>query len=532
MSTHYKWYPGSEEVIVPWNARYAFPSQANKAVKTTPRIPPKNGATFAPGNTIRFELPAQGYINSANTTLSFDVILTGYNLGNGVQKGAAWFQNNIQSCFNRVRLLYGATPLEDIINYNQIVRNLTEWTSSANNVLDQTSVTEGIGRSVALPACVAISGGATFATAASHARLSYIQSVMSKGVALTDTTGYVTPTVGPTANSSVRRYQVQLALGTLTQGKLLPAKFMASQLAIEITLEQPVGCMITRLNWGNVGGGTDPGTPTYAITNLNLIPEILEFDSSYDAMFLKGLQEGGVPIKFNTWHTFQFTQGSSTIGNYQIQERSRSIKSIFTVARAATQRFIDDAGATFSGLADNSVLNYYQYRIGGRYFPAAPVICSNYQTSAGTPNGATEAFIELQKALNTLGDYRLSTSVNAGTWGAITKSYGGGSAVDPYFVQDSDGTAATYKSIENGDISVAVNLLQASPLANSCFCMAINLETSNGAEISGLNAEEQSDISLMCQWSAAPSRSMVIESYVLFDSMIILRPNNVLELIQ
>lgn len=520
MSTHYKWYPGSEEVIVPWNARYAFPSQANKAIKTTPRIPPKNGATFAPGNTIRFELPAQGYINSANTTLSFDVILTGYGYGaEGSKRGLAYFQNNIQSIFNRVRLLYGATPLEDMINYNQIVRNLTEWTSSSNTVFDQSSVTEGVGRN-----CITCLSGIN--CQAVNSRIAYIQSVCNPTVS----TSKVVPTVGPTANSAVRRYQVQLALGTLTQGKLLPAKFMASQLAIEITLEQPVGCIIGFPEF--VAGGTDVTLPTFSVTNLNIIPEILEFDSSYDAMFLKGLQEGGVPIKFNTWHTFQFTQGASTIGNYQIQERSRSIKSIFTVVRAAIQAFPNDAGATLSGLGNDAVLNYYQYRIGGRYFPAAPVICSNYQTSPGTPNGATEAFIELQKALNTLGDYRLSTAVNAMTWGDKYRD-GGNGIIQPSSVQESDGyyTVSTQVTgqvvVTNGSVNYG-----SSPTSNGCFCMAINLETSNGAEISGLNAEEQSDISLMCQWSAAPVRSMVVESYVLFDSMIILRPNNVLELIQ
>lgn len=27
MSAHYKWYPASEEVTIPWNARYSFPTQ-------------------------------------------------------------------------------------------------------------------------------------------------------------------------------------------------------------------------------------------------------------------------------------------------------------------------------------------------------------------------------------------------------------------------------------------------------------------------------------------------------------------------
>ena len=520
MATHYKWYPGSEEVIVPWNARYAFPSQANKAVKTTPRIPPKNGANFTPGNTIRFELPAQGYVNTSNTTLSFDVILTGHGLGSGIAKGYAFFQNNIQSIFNRVRLLYGATPLEDIINYNQVVRNLTEWTSSSNTIMDQTSVCEGIGRTCPTP----VTGGNTNAY---HARAVYIQSVA--GITANDSQAVSIPTVGPTENSSVRRYQVQLALGILTQGKLLPSKFMASQLAIEITLEQPEGCIIGLPKY--IADGTAASNPTFSVTNLNLIPEILEFDSSYDAMFLKGLQEGGVPIKFNTWHTFQFNQGQTTIGNYQIQERSRSIKSIFTVVRSSEKTFASDAGATLSGIAANGVLNYYQYRIGGRYFPAAPVICSNYQTAAGTPNGATEAFIELQKALNTLGDYRLSTAVNAITWGDKYRD-AGNNILAPVSVQESDGLYGLFPGTSDAGTSGSMPTYMASAVGNGCFCMAINLETSNGAEISGLNAEEQSDISLMCQWSIAPVRSMVVESYVLFDSMIILRPNNVLELIQ
>lgn len=34
----------------------------------TPRIPPKNGSTFTPGQVIRLEFPAQGYVNPLNTT--------------------------------------------------------------------------------------------------------------------------------------------------------------------------------------------------------------------------------------------------------------------------------------------------------------------------------------------------------------------------------------------------------------------------------------------------------------------------------
>lgn len=67
---------------------------------------------------------------------------------------------------------------------------------------------------------------------------------------------------------------------------------MASQLAIEITLAD-AGTAI--LAWP---GGATGGTPSYTLTSVNLIPEVLEFDAKYDEMFLAGLREGGVPLKF------------------------------------------------------------------------------------------------------------------------------------------------------------------------------------------------------------------------------------------
>ena len=49
-----------------------------------------------------------GYVNPLNTTLEFDVTFANWQ----TTQGSIRMQNNIQSAFNRVRLLYGATPLE------------------------------------------------------------------------------------------------------------------------------------------------------------------------------------------------------------------------------------------------------------------------------------------------------------------------------------------------------------------------------------------------------------------------------------
>lgn len=369
MASHFKWYPDSDEVVVPWNARYKFPSLSSKAEKMTPRIPPKNGSSFAPGQVIRLEFPAQGYINALNTTLEFDATLYGYA---AATVGTVRFQNNIQSCFQRVRLLYGSTPLEDIINYHHIVRMLTETTATnQNGTMDQTSIAEGIG------GIITDTDGDGTHFGLCNVRQKYIQGITTAAGTDAAAPAHFTggASFGPVGSSETpagvsgngttpvtRRYQVNLALGLLTQDKLIPTKFMASQLAIEITLAQPAECIFS-----STGAGTVTATPTYAIGNVNLIPEILNFDSSYDALFLQGLAEGGVPLKFSSWHTYIGSTKSSTI-NFQIQERSRSVKALFACQKVASADFQSDYGAChFDTSSDGqSTLQSYQYRIGGR----------------------------------------------------------------------------------------------------------------------------------------------------------------------
>jgi hypothetical protein len=484
-------------------------------------------------------------------------------------------------------LLYGATPIEDIIGYNQIVRSVTEWTgASTENTICQTSINEGIGGYVAGRSGSLSSTAADNATAVTrnaslpglvNVRQAYIQGVSSHISANTAASagsqtgaGFgtvpagtltVAPAIGAgatqadllTTTEPVKRYTVQFALGLFNQPKLIPTKFMASQLAIEITLANPSECLIatsaaSAATTVNIAGiGTPISTCSYQVTNINLIPEILEFDASYDEMFLKGLMNGGVPIKFSTWNNYKSTAASTSV-NIQIQERARSVKSIFALQRRDTGNLGTDGGATFfctgtTGTAGANTLQEYQYRIGGRYFPASPV--QNATDVGGSiSNGGGESWIELSKALNTLGDARLATPCNVLKW-----------AVPPMSITwAADATVFTtlpefdyrYQVVRWKNGSPIVFPVEgfladgATPGGNafsgnqgsSCFAMAIDLETSNGGEISGLNAEEQSDITLIARWNVAQSASMVYDIYTYIDSMIVLRENNVLELIQ
>ena len=372
-------------------------------------------------------------MNPCNTFLEFDVTLQGY-LGTGSetqtvtgstlaaanpnltgsatgqqQSQVVRFENNIASIFQRIRLLYGATPLEDLIDSNIIVRELTEWTSGGST-LDQNSLREGIGGVVfnEISNQVLSAGSSPVANSAASApiyntvggmvnvRQAYIQGIDTRqNITLTGSTQIIGQGYGVVPNQSAgqstlsgdiytvtttegansygymyktvctRRYQIQFPLGLFTQGKLIPTKYMASQLAIELTLAPEAQCIYVE----KAPTSTAVTSPTYQVSNVNLIPEILQFDSSYDAMFLRGLREGGVPIKFSSWHTFSYPAGTTSL-QMLIQERSRSVKSLFAAQRRSTPSLTSDSGATFFDTASfgtSSTLQSYQYRIGGRF---------------------------------------------------------------------------------------------------------------------------------------------------------------------
>ncbi len=227
---------------------------------------------------------------------------------------------------------------------------------------------------------------------------------------------------------------------------------------------------------------------------------------------------------------------------------------MFCVQRRATASFSTDSHATQFATTSGDLntgavtLQSYQFRIGGRYYPGQPVQCST-QIGSSTSNGGCEPYLELQKALNIVGDYRLSTSVNASRW-AVQPGYAAGPSGTGALVSTPPSTLTAqaaiygeydyrdailgywtdgrpiYSSIISGTNSFCSNV------GSACFAAAIDLETSNGIEISGLNAEEQSDISLIMNFSGAQSNSFVFDVYSYYDAMIILRENNVLELIQ
>jgi hypothetical protein len=138
--------------------------------------------------------------------------------------------------------------------------------------------------------------------------------------------------------------------------------------------------------------------------------------------------------------------------------------------------------------------------------------------------------------LNILGDYRLSSSCNTLKW-AIPPQVSARQQVNGMLTSwnemDYSNSLVGYTPKGNPivDVTTRTELDGNSFSGNQgsgCFAMATDLQTSNGIEISGLNAEEQSDISLLVNWSAPQASNCNLEVYTYYDAMIVLRENNVL----
>lgn len=584
MATHFRFHPSEAKDQVPFNAQYTYPSQSAKSQKRVMKIPPLNGNEFRPGQIIKLQFPSEGYLDGPNTTLAFDVDLI-YDCTDG-DFSYVRFQNNIQSIFRRVRLMYGSTPIEDIPDYNVIVRALSEWTSSSKT-FDQTSINLGYGGVTHQGTITNTEPGAQqggLVSRSCHVRQSYIHGKDNTCQDPVITTGTVTNYgnnygTGSVPNAAVgsqqevdlldgmnnrihpnytkgnphRRYQIHLMLGMFQQRKLIPLKFMASQFHIEIELEQPRSCMYYRpsVTWssqpaGVSGVGTPGSAPTYVLKNVQMITQTFEFGSLYDATFIKQLVETGVPIKFATWNSYKFNHSGAPYVSLQIPERSKSVKSIFVMQRRDPETFGTDSGACFfdtaTGQIDGaSTLQDYQFKVGGKYYPEEPIKCSTL-VGGNVPNSGCEAFIELKKCLNVVGNYFLSTENNTLTWACVAGNndaqLGLTHDILPEFDYDHEvlrfkhtgAPVLNIKKYPGGDGNSGGPITGSVPSA--MFAMSVNLETTKGLDISGLDAENAATIELIARYAKPQQSGFSFNVFTYIDSLFVLKDNNEVQITQ
>lgn len=512
----------SADLQIPDVAIYNMPAYAANKIKRCPRIFPKNGGQpYKARDTILFELPAQGYLNPQNTTIAFDVYLGTYDQQGNTDTGQYFTKlaPYVGSMFKRIRIKYGASYLENIDDAGYLFRQLAEIedhnvSASQDNMASPFTSQAGTG-------------------------FNYDWLMGSHGVWKSGANFPIFFPCEYTTNGriyAVRRYQIHLQLGLLQQKKLIPLAFMASQFAIEIELADDREVIMSTPSFNNVANSTT-GTPTYFLDNVTLHPELLEFDARFDDLFFKeGILKGGVPLQFSTWNTYTFpvTGNNMTI---TIPEKSRSLKNILVFMKAQVANFPTDYGASF-GDFNAAIIDSFQFRIGNMYYPASPIMNT---TISGYRTGSVEPLQEFLKTLNKTND-RL-TNISNSRWNFPSCQYSYYTASANIGLPTILGAAERrlnygkqYTSSVTGVIDSTWTITGAAApdltngIGSSFFCFAINLESSNGAEISGLNAEEQSDITLNIKWSGnIPEGLLELAAYCQVDQALLIKDNNRVE---
>jgi hypothetical protein len=524
----FNWHGSQENVVIPWNAQYEFPGMGSKAYKLTTRVVPRNGSVFKQRDTIKIELPAQGYINPHNTTLAFDVYLRGYTGAGANSNIIIRMQNDISSIFKTAVLRYGSSELERINDFGYLARQLTEISTGPfelKNLRDK-----GIG--MHYPTTLTDDGTDVPAGILRNARHHlHSRNIMALAQIFPNTT-----TVDGLA-TSVYRYQIHLPFGLFTQGKLIPAKWMASQLQIELTLAPYEESIFSVKAYPTSGSNLGTGGPSFELRNVVLIPEILEYDTSYDKQFLQGLKAGGIPLQLSCFNTFTSTITTNSV-QMTIPEKARSVKCCLTFMREQTAVFNNDYGASLGDVkstANEAVLEYYQYRVGGRYYPSSPVLNT---TLPGVRMGSAEPLAELKKCLSCdIDTSKWNKTVNYTITELSTNTFG------PQHSGCDDGLVGVNEVNANGfGTSFFIGHIQNgnSSSGSSLFCMAVCFENSNGKEINGLNVEEQSDIILTAKWSNKPtatptngvSTQLELVSFTSVDKIMFIKENNLVDLIE
>ncbi len=398
----------------------------------------------------------------------------------GIELGSA----GIHSLFRRITDRYGGLVLQDVQEYGTLSKLLLKGGASRDYAESVGNVTEG------------------FRSDASYSSYAKDSAATPNGFGVT-TLSIPAEVSGQTqwvnvAEGIQRTFVFNLLCGLATTEKLIPLKWMASSLRTEFELASVKEAFIMR-------GKPDQLSSflSYKILTPTYVAELMEFDSVYDTAFFMGMQQMGVPLKFTSWHHQRRQITGTGRQQFPIQESARSVKAAFSVITDLSPSllkdhftFYHDAGIKINpdtGLSDvtqSAKVRNYQWRVGGKYAPAQPVDCRY---------GAAEAYHEYAKAINTCGNYTFGSGITPISWSSEFP----GSSVGEDFVMSSE--------FENTDV-----------FPNT---------------ITGINAENQSDMMLAVEFgresgtAALDSSDKVLDTFISFDNLLIVREGHLVDLI-
>jgi hypothetical protein len=544
-------------VFIPESLTYNSKASPLPYERRSKRLPSTSYGPFNPNQTIDVIFPSSDvFIDPSSMTFNFDVTIVSEieSLATDTQ---TLFQNNIGSIFDNIRIAYGSEPIDEYRDYGQLERilmdgmhaSVNETGLSGTGIVTQKDTLRSRRNERGHVNPRLYSHGTTVQTNPDNQGNTPI-TPLGTFVGFPNFTDSVSLGTGNTTVTATRRYTFKPKAGLLKQIRMLPVGLMASQLKISFKLARPEWCMIA-LPWTALGFNGDAYIPTpfkntYYVNNFDCTYDALNVTPEYNLVLYKKLNEG-LPIPYSSFseHTFNHTLDTSL--SLIIRERKTSIKNIYAIIRVQNPSFINDSHATFAGLG--GTLDSYQFRVGEKFFPESPVICSNWQTKPATHSGASEALFQLRKCLGILDDYTCEVP-NSERWAMpliktipdISQAGNVRGVTTPLYVNHADGKygLCPFGITSNGEYTMATSSGSgwATSTPSSIFVMSTSfdgLQDSNKNLLSGLGGNLETEISLNIKFSSIDPNletAFEIKVFVEYDALLLVKDNNVIQVVQ
>jgi hypothetical protein len=444
--------------MLPKNLQYQPKVESAPARRYRTNIQPQSGSTFSAGETIIINVPTR---NNTALIASESVLKFTYNVTLGASTAVAAFEScGVHAAFNRLRVFHGSNLLQDIQNYGDLAKILTDFQMPLDAVQGRYSVTSGTSSDYAGTLVGVTAGDAITVKPVNRGR------------------NYGTSGGASGAQTYTACINLISLLGSLAGGKYLPLwEMTAAPLRLELVV---AGSGATAaVNSMCIG----PNAPSaFSLSGVEYIGEFLELPDSAIAAIKAG-SSSPLQMVIPDYRSYQFSQsltnGTPTTISMPIPAKFSSLKSIFINQKNSGAINRGNNYPLSSGIMG---LTQYQFRIGSEVLPSNP------------PTTVAEYFTETCKCFGSIADMDYQPAVDI-------ESY---SVVNP---------GVTVNTFNLGQVT-----------NSGAFVVGIDCEAYQNADkasiFAGMNTNT-SDIFFIGQYTPSADQTALLTAFANYDSVLV-----------
>jgi hypothetical protein len=374
--------------MLPKNLNYQNKVNSAPAKSYKSNIQPQNGTAYPDlgngnSNILYFNIPTRNNLtmDTLNSYLRFDLQYT--NKSGTNQAGVVLDKCGAHGLIQRIRIYHGSNLLEDIDNYGMLVKMLYDLQLDYGSAYGKYNITTG-----------------TKVELTSNA-LGPDDRITNSGEALNSGVAIPINSISPWRTYCLNLISI---MGSLTDKYFPLFECTTAPIRLEIWL-------VDNVTKAFLSTSATASVDTYSLKNVEFVASMVEI-SDEAVGIVRGASQGQLQYVINGWRNYgwvtpQLAQNATTEINMPIPAKFSSLKGLFSTFRdqgtGAVQMFPYSSGTL-------GTFNQYYFRIGSIINPPK------------APYSLPEAFCELMKGIQPLGDVGSSPTINLDTYNKATQT--------------------------------------------------------------------------------------------------------------